>query len=102
MASGHWLLKRNQCAWDRTWLEAADAVEWMAKHYLDNPPKGREDGGEAYASLETKRAHALEVLPLGTDVSWVHYSRSDRIVSINVVCCPNRHYPELACPLPPT
>jgi hypothetical protein len=98
MSSGHWLLKRNQVAPERTWADAATAVDWLSKHLLDNPPMER-DVGTAYADLDTKRAYALEVLSGGADVSWVYYNRSGNIVSFSVVCCPNRHHPELACPL---
>ncbi|WP_159048896.1 hypothetical protein [Streptomyces sp. NRRL B-3648] len=44
--------------------------------------------------------HAPEVVtPVGVDVSWVYYNRPGNIVSLNLVCCPNRHHPDLTCPL---
>lgn len=102
MMTGHWLLKRNQASVDRTWTDPAVALEWMTKHYLANPPFEREDGRQAYAGLGTKRDYATDVLPVGVDVTWAYYNRSGNIVSTSVVCCPNRHHPELACPLPPS
>jgi hypothetical protein len=97
--SGHWLMKRSQTAAERTWTDAVAAVDWLSKHFLDNPPMEREDGRQAYTDLETKREYALDVLPGGVDVSWVYYNRSGSIVSLNVVCCPNAHHRQLACPL---
>ncbi|MEU3841108.1 hypothetical protein AB0E88_13870 [Streptomyces sp. NPDC028635] len=100
MMSGHWLLKRNQASLDRTWTDASPAVDWMTKHHEDNPPVETEDGQQAYGDLATKREYALAVLPGGVDVSWVYYTKSGNIVSISLVCCPNIHHPDLACPLP--
>lgn len=101
LMSGHWLLKRKHASSDRTWTDPVIALEWMTKHYLASPPLEREDGKRGYVDLDVKREYASDVLPLGTDVSWVYYVRSGNIVAIDVVCCPNRHHPELACPLPP-
>ncbi|WP_241740934.1 hypothetical protein [Streptomyces sp. L2] len=100
LMSGHWLMKRSQASSDRTWADPAVALEWMTKHYLANPPYERDGGRQAYTGLEVSRAYVSDVLPLGVDVSWVYYNRSQNIVSICVVCCPNRHHPALACPLP--
>jgi hypothetical protein len=99
MMSGHWLLKRNQASAERTWTDPTAALDWATKHYLDNPPTEREDGQHWYLDLETKRDYARDVLPVGVDVSWVYYNRSGNIVSLNLVCCPNRHHPALTCPL---
>jgi hypothetical protein len=102
LMTGHWMLKHGQTAADRTWTDPSVALEWMTKRYLENPPFVREDGKQAYVSLDVKHEYALDVLPLGVDVSWVHYIRTGNILSLSVVCCPNRHHPELACPLPPS
>ncbi|WP_244189488.1 hypothetical protein [Streptomyces incarnatus] len=102
LMTGHWLLKRNQTSAGRTWTDPAVALKWLTKHYLENLPFEREDGRRAYAGLETKREYAIDVLPVGVDVSWVYYTRSGNIVSLSVVCCPNRHHPELGCPMPPS
>ncbi|GAA1007672.1 hypothetical protein STXM2123_4390 [Streptomyces sp. F-3] len=99
MMSGHWLMKRGQASHERTWTDAAAAVDWLTKHYLDNPPAGHGDGARQGSELDHKRTYALDVLPGGVDVSWVYYNRAGNIVSINVVCCPNIHHPDLACPL---
>lgn len=101
MMPGHWLLKRNQASTDRTWADASEAVHWLTKLCLDNPPFEREDGKQTYSSLEEKQEYAFDALPRGVDVSRVHYNGARSIVSINVVCCPNLHHPEIPCPLPP-
>ncbi|MEU9557535.1 hypothetical protein [Streptomyces fumanus] len=98
MMSGHWLLKRHQASPERTWMDASAALGWATKRFLDNAPMEREDGSQAYASPATKREYAIGVLPVGVDVSWVHYNRAGSIVSLNLVCCPNRHH-DFACPL---
>ncbi|WP_234367534.1 MULTISPECIES: hypothetical protein [Streptomyces] len=100
MMSGHWLLKRNQASVERTWTDASLAVDWMTKHYEDNPPLQSEDGKPTYGDLASKREYVLTVLPGGADVSWVYYTKSGNIVSLSVVCCPNIHHPDLVCPLP--
>ncbi|WP_030804604.1 hypothetical protein [Streptomyces sp. NRRL F-2799] len=102
LMSGHWLLKRNQTSAERTWTDPAAVREWMTMLYLESPPFEREDGKRAYVGLDVKRAYALDVLPRGVDVSWVHYTRTGNIVSINAVCCPNRHHRDLTCPLAPS
>jgi hypothetical protein len=99
---GHWLMKRNHAAADRTWTDATDAVEWLSKHYAENPPFEREDGKQAYSGLDSKMAHALESLSNGVDVCWVYYLQSQNLLSMQVVCCPNGFHPDLACPLPPS
>ncbi|MFB7931450.1 MULTISPECIES: hypothetical protein [Streptomyces] len=99
MMSGHWLMKRGQANRERTWTDSTAALDWMVKHFLDNRPMEREDGRRAYVDLDTKREYARDVLPVGVDVSWVYYNRSGNIVSLNLVCCPNRHHPALTCPL---
>ncbi|KUO12464.1 hypothetical protein [Streptomyces sp. DSM 15324] len=99
MMSGHWLMKRNQASPERTWTDAATAVDWLTKHFLDNPPTGQGEEGRPDAGLDGRRAYALDVLPGGVDVSWAYYNRSGNIVSLNVVCCPNVHHPALTCPL---
>ncbi|WP_234311753.1 hypothetical protein [Streptomyces griseus] len=97
--SGHWLMKRSQASHERSWADPVAALDWLTKLFLDNLPMEREDGRPPYAGLDTKRDYALDVLPVGVDVSWVYYNRSGSMVSLNVVCCPNRHHPDLTCPL---
>ncbi|MCN9244000.1 hypothetical protein NGF19_24995 [Streptomyces sp. RY43-2] len=99
MMSGHWLMKRGRTSAERTWDDSAVVLDWLTRQFLDHPPMEREDGRQAYVDLDTKRAYVLDVLPVGVDVSWVYYNRSGGIVSLNVVCCPNRHHPGLTCPL---
>lgn len=101
MMTGHWLMKRSQAARDRTWTDPAVALEWMTQNYRAHPPFEREDGRRAYESLDVKRDYVIRVLPGGVDVTWAYYNRAGNIVSMSVVCCPNRHHPDLACPLPP-
>ncbi|MEU6382085.1 hypothetical protein ABZ847_00830 [Streptomyces bauhiniae] len=99
--SGHWFLKHNQAIAERTWTDVGVVLAWMSKHYAENPPFVRPDGSPAYISLEVHLDYAADVLPLGIDVSWVHYMPSRHMFSVSIVCCPNRHHPELTCPLPP-
>ncbi|MDR3036097.1 MAG: hypothetical protein LBV78_23895, partial [Kitasatospora sp.] len=42
--SGHWLMKRGQVSTERTWNNSTVALDWLTKHFLDNPPMEREDG----------------------------------------------------------
>ncbi|WP_230396181.1 hypothetical protein [Streptomyces blattellae] len=99
--TGHWLQKRGQAAAARTWTDVADAVEWLKQGYTDNPPAERTDGLRAYVGLDVKLAYAIDALPCGVDISWVHYTKSKSLFSASVVCCPNRFHPTLTCPLPP-
>ncbi|GEC09926.1 hypothetical protein SSP24_75810 [Streptomyces spinoverrucosus] len=101
LMTGHWLLKRGQATRARTWTDCGDAVGWLKQHYIGNPPFERTDGLPAYAGLDVTLAYALDVLPRGVDVSCVHYTQSRGLFSASVVCCPNLHHPDLACPLPP-
>ncbi|MEW2165848.1 hypothetical protein AB0912_23025 [Streptomyces sp. NPDC007084] len=100
--TGHWLMKRSQASRDRTWADAPIAVEWLTKHYSENPPIQQAADSRTYLGLEEKRGQALRTLAGGNDVSWVHYTRSGNVLSVSVVCCPNRHHPELGCPLDTT
>ncbi|WP_180686646.1 hypothetical protein [Streptomyces gossypiisoli] len=101
LMTGHWLLKRGQANRARTWTDCGDAVGWLKQHYISNPPFERTDGLRAYAGLDVTLAYALDVLPRGVDVACVHYTQSRSLFSASVVCCPNLHHPDLACPLPP-
>ncbi|MFE7275562.1 hypothetical protein [Streptomyces sp. NPDC057623] len=102
LMSGHWLLKQGQAARARTWTNVTDAIEWLRQQYTESPPFERADGLRAYVSLEVQVAGALDVLPRGVDISWVHHTGSQNLFSASVVCCPNLFHPHLACPLPPS
>lgn len=102
LMSGHWLMKRGQFARERTWTDVGDAVAWLKRHYTGNPPYERPDGARTYVELDAKVGYAVDVLPRGVDVSWVHYTPSRTLLSASVVCCPNLFHPALACPLPPS
>ncbi|MEU3049936.1 hypothetical protein ABZ705_26085 [Streptomyces sp. NPDC006984] len=102
LMTGHWLLKKNQATADRTWTDVDPAMAWLTKHYEANLPYERTDDLQAYGSLENKLEYAVDVLPRGVDVSWVHYTASKNLWSVNVVCCPNRFHPDIPCPLPPS
>ncbi|MFI7086969.1 hypothetical protein ACIBUR_25655 [Streptomyces anulatus] len=101
LMTGHWLMRQNQTATDRTWTRVVGAVTWLKSTYEANPPAERDDGGRAYVTLEHKIAHAMDSLPRGVDVCWVHYTKSQSLISFSVVCCLNHHHPGLPCPLPP-
>ncbi|MFF8992370.1 hypothetical protein ACF09H_21020 [Streptomyces sp. NPDC014983] len=102
LMSGHWLMKRGQLARERTWTDVGDAVAWLKRHYTGNPPYERPDGARTYVELDAKVGYAVDVLPRGVDVSWVHYTPSRTLLSASVVCCPNLFHPAPACPLPPS
>ncbi|KIF69788.1 hypothetical protein HY68_16295 [Streptomyces sp. AcH 505] len=102
LMTGHWLMRRDQTAADRTWTTDGDAIGWLQATYEVNPPFERDDGGLAYIALEDKIAYATDSLHRGVDVCWVHYTKSSSLVSFSVVACPNHHHPHISCPLPPT
>ncbi|MFG2624789.1 hypothetical protein [Streptomyces sp. NPDC048473] len=77
-------------------------MTWLQTMYESNPPFEREDGMQAYVCLEQKVTYAMDALPRGVDVCWVHYTKSSSLVSCSVVCCANHHHPNILCPLPPT
>ncbi|GGJ15385.1 hypothetical protein [Streptomyces brasiliensis] len=101
LMSGHWLAKQGQTAADRTWTDVTDAVEWLKRHYNDQPPFERTDGLRSYGSLDGKIAYAYDVLPRGVDIAWVHYTQSRSLLPLSIVCCPNLFHPDLECPLLP-
>ncbi|MFE0420897.1 hypothetical protein [Streptomyces sp. NPDC058953] len=100
--TGHWLMKRNQAAADRTWADMGIALAWLTKQYEANPPFEPVDGSQTYHGLDIKLDYTTDVLPRGVDVSWVYYTPSKNLISFSVVCCPNRFHPEIPCPLPPS
>lgn len=100
LMTGHWLLKQGQAARARTWTDAAAAVAWLREIYVSSPPFERSDGGQAYGGVDHKIAYAIDVLPRGVDVSWVHYTQSRSLFSASLVCCPNLFHPDIPCPLP--
>ncbi|GGZ25901.1 hypothetical protein GCM10010387_19360 [Streptomyces inusitatus] len=102
LMTGHWLLKRNQSAEEFTWTNPESALAWLIKRHQESSPFEHADGKAAYCALEQKLEHAADALPRGVDVSWVHYTRSQTMVSLSVVCCPNRFHPDIPCPFPPS
>ncbi|MDT0446755.1 hypothetical protein [Streptomyces johnsoniae] len=100
MMTGHWLLRREETAAERTWTDADLAVRWLNKLYVEYPPFSRDDGKRAYTDLKTKLDYARDALPRGVDVAWVHYNRLSNLVSFSVVCCPNHFHPGIPCPRP--
>lgn len=99
MMTGHWLMRKHQVA--GTWTDVRDAVTWLEKHYADNPPARRDDGGQAYCSVDWRVECALDALPRGKDVTWGYWTQGTSLCSFSVVSCVNRHHPGLPCPLPP-
>lgn len=65
LMTGHWMAKKGQAAADRTWTDVTDAVEWLKRHYTDQPPFERSDGLQAYVGLDGKLGYAFDVLPRG-------------------------------------
>ena len=104
--TGHWLVKKGAAGAtaDRTWADFHDAVQWLKQRYTDSPPYERADGLQAYIPLDDRMAGAYDALPRGVDVTWCYYTQSSggqSLMSMSVVCCPNRFHPDIACPLPP-
>ncbi|MFD7893997.1 hypothetical protein [Streptomyces sp. NPDC059743] len=94
MMTGWWLLRSRQTSTARTWTRHAAAVEWIRTAYDEQPPSPGTG-----PSPDTKTAYAADTLPRGVDVVWGHYTEGGTFVSLSVVCCPNRHWPGIACPL---
>ncbi|MEU6219311.1 hypothetical protein ABZ845_17610 [Streptomyces sp. NPDC047022] len=101
LMTGHWLAKQGQASAERTWADAAEAVDWLKRQYIDAPPFERTDGLRAYVGLDVKLAYASDVLPRGVDVTWVHHTQSRSLFSASVVCCPNLFHPGVKCPASP-
>ncbi|MEV5047321.1 hypothetical protein AB0N20_22465 [Streptomyces griseoincarnatus] len=98
MMTGWWLMRRGQVA--ATWEDdPRPAVAWLEQQYAAHPPMTREDGRQAYASLEWKRAYALDQLPRGRDITWGYWTSAGSLASFSVVSCPNRFHPDLPCPV---
>jgi hypothetical protein len=101
--TGHWLMKTGQVSADRTWTDVSIALAWLEKSYQAAPPFDRSDGKAAYVGLNVKLAYASDVLPRGVDVSWAYYVPTKNLTAFAVVCCRNRHHPDVPCPSrPPT
>jgi hypothetical protein len=101
MMTGQNLLRRRLVAADRTWADVQAAVDWLKARYAESPPFERSDGRQAYVDLDAKIVYALDVLPRGVDVTWVHWTQAKSVFSHSVICCPSLHHPEIPCPLPP-
>ncbi len=95
---GHWLLRRHQAAADRTWADVAGAGTWMSRVREANPA---DTSGGALLTVDEKVARQCESLRLGSDMCWGYYTATFSYVSFAVVCCPNRLFPAIPCPLPP-
>jgi hypothetical protein len=99
--TGHALLRRNQTAAGRTWTAPGDALDWLRSCYARHPPIERGDGKQAYLDLDTQLEYAESGLGIGLDVVWAYYTGSQGFASLQVICCPHRHLPNIPCPLPP-
>lgn len=101
MMTGHWLTRRIITQRKYTWTDPRQPLEWLARGYREHPPASRTDGGQAYIPLETKLETAADLIPRGVDVTWCYWTtRVGFMASLSVVSCPNRHHPEIPCPLP--
>ncbi|SIM53209.1 hypothetical protein SAMN04489832_0448 [Micromonospora cremea] len=92
---GHSLLKLTKVSADRTWTDIDDALSWLAKTWIDNPP-----GGDVLP-LEKTIEYKREALLLGSDVCTGYYTPGFSYVDFTIICCPNRFFPNIPCPLPP-
>ncbi|GGQ93297.1 hypothetical protein [Kitasatospora griseola] len=102
MRTGHWLLRRPDCLAGQTWRESKEAAEWLAGEFERHPPVPLPDGRPIHPGLSAKVEYAAAALTNGTDVVWMHYLPGDYMFNACVVVCPNRHLPDLPCPLPPS
>ncbi|MER8067479.1 hypothetical protein ABTZ59_04095 [Streptomyces sp. NPDC094034] len=94
MMTGWWILRREQTKRAWTWTDYIPAVEWLSAAYDDSPPPPGTDVG-----VTTKAEYAADALAAGVDVAWGHYTGRTTFAHIAVVCCPNRHWPAIPCPL---
>ncbi|MCG6499174.1 hypothetical protein [Kitasatospora sp. A2-31] len=99
LRTGHYLLRRPAELADNTWKEAEPALRWLVTTYQANPPARRPDGGAVDAGLDARAHHARTDITNGVDVVWSYYVPGDRMISYAVIACPNRHLPEITCPL---
>ncbi|WP_404868223.1 hypothetical protein ACI1MP_08475 [Kitasatospora griseola] len=102
MRTGHWLMRRPDPLARQTWGEPKEAAEWLARMYEGDPPVPLPDGRPIHPGLSAKVEYAAAALTNGTDVVWMHYLPGDYMFNACVVVCPNRHLPDLPCPLPPS
>ncbi|MET8147603.1 hypothetical protein ACIBSW_06720 [Actinoplanes sp. NPDC049668] len=108
---GHYLLRRTATTQDRTWTDPDEAIGWMASTYLQHPPLTGDGGFPAVAGwvpvasdvgVEARRKTSRDALINGVDASWGYWtSTGGAFVSYSAICCPNTHFPEIPCPLPP-
>ncbi|QOC92789.1 hypothetical protein [Micromonospora craniellae] len=96
--TGHWLLRRNQAAAERTWTDVADATAWMRQVREANPAAGF---GGPLLTVQERIERQRTSLVLGSDVAWGYYTPAFSYVSFAAVCCPNRFLPGIVCPSPP-
>lgn len=102
LMTGHWLMRREQAAPERTWTVAGQALAWLSARYGERPPYQRA-GKATYEPLEVKEEYAADALPRGVDVTWAYWvsPANGTLASFSVVACPNRFHPDLVCPCPP-
>lgn len=101
MMTGHWLMRPAATRRQYTWTDPKQALDWLTRGYQEYPPLTRTDGGQAYVPLTSKLETASDLIPRGVDVTWCYWTtRVGYLASLSVVSCPNRHHPEIRCPLP--
>ncbi|WP_043471053.1 hypothetical protein [Kitasatospora sp. MBT66] len=97
--TGHYLLRRPADLADRTWKEVDPAVNWLVTTYQSTPPEQRRDKRAVDAGLDIKTQQARTDITNGVDVVWCYYIPGERMINFAIIACPNRHLPEIACPL---
>lgn len=90
---GHSLLRKSQVARDRTWTDVEAALDWYRKTWLRHPAGG--DMLPLDKTIEYGRGHLLR----GSDVCAGYYTPGFSFVSFAIICCPNRFFPNIPCPL---
>ncbi|MGW5559145.1 hypothetical protein ACWER9_18225 [Micromonospora sp. NPDC003944] len=97
--NGHYLLRRDQTARERTWADIQGPLAWLADTYAEQPP----DPQLSYIDVAARLEHTSDSLRHGSDTIW-HYTASlngNRVVVFSVICCPHRFATTVPCPLPP-
>lgn len=92
---GQELLRRTKVAPERTWTDVEEALDWFGKTWVANPPGG--DVLSLNKTIEYSRGHLLR----GSDICAGYYTPGFSFVSFSIICCPNRFFPDIPCPLPP-
>ncbi|MFE4520461.1 hypothetical protein ACFRMQ_40675 [Kitasatospora sp. NPDC056783] len=97
MMTGWWLLKPPSLI--SSTLSAPDeTIAWLQSHYEESPPPPVQ---AEQLPLKARAEYAAEALTGGSDVVWAYWQQEagPRFVHLAAVCCPNRVWPAIPCPV---